>query len=168
MTSWDQLRTTARILLVDDMRATLRLLERMLGKAGYVNVRSTTRADEVLSLYRQERPDLILLDLHMPGVNGLDLLDQLHEEIGPGDYLPIMVVTGDTTHEAKLQALTLGAKDFLVKPVDTIETMLKIRILLETRALFLELARDRLGPDAIRPGQIETGDVPGGSGSGGL
>jgi DNA-binding response OmpR family regulator len=69
-------------------------------------------------------------------------MERLHAELPPRAYLPIMVITADITPEARLRALILGAKDFLHKPIDAVETMLRIRILLETRFLFLALERE--------------------------
>ena len=140
--NWDEIKEAARILIVDDEEANIRLLERMLDQAGFRKVLSTTDPQEVVELHREIRPDIILLDLHMPQMDGLELLEHLQGEIGRQSYLPILVLTADVTPEAKLRALLLGAKDFLTKPIDRVETMLRIRILLETRFLFLSLQGD--------------------------
>ena len=141
--NWEEIVNSARILVVDDEEANLRLLERVLERAGFRNVVSTTDSRQVVELHRTERPDLILLDLHMPDVDGLELLQRLREEIPPRTYLPILVLTADVRPEIRLQALLHGAKDFLTKPLDTVEVMLRIRTLLETRFLFLDLAPPR-------------------------
>jgi signal transduction histidine kinase len=131
----------ARILIVDDEPANVRLLERLLRQGGYANGLGTTDPRQVLSLFAEQRPDLILLDLHMPHLDGFALLDKLRGEI-PGDtYLPIMVLTADITPEAKWRALAAGAKDFLTKPFEQTEVLLRIGNLLETRFLHLDLRR---------------------------
>lgn len=140
--NWEELVQTAKILIVDDEQANVRLLERMLRQGGYQHLTSTADARKALDLYRDLRPDLVLLDLHMPDVSGLEILERLRAELSAETYLPIMVITADATSEAKLQALVLGAKDFLTKPVDIVETMLRIRVLLETRFLVLDLQRE--------------------------
>ena len=140
--SWEDLVRTAKILIVDDEQANVRLLERMLEQGGYEHITSTADARKALELYRTMGPDIVLLDLHMPDLSGLEILEILREEIGPDSYLPIVVITADATPETKLQALVLGAKDFLTKPIDIVETMLRIRVLLETRFLVLNLQRE--------------------------
>jgi len=92
----------------------------------------------VSTLCEAHKPDLILLDLRMPYLSGLELLQKLTAE-SPSEYLPILVLTSDITPEAKQAALRIGAKDFLLKPFDTTEVLLRVRNLLETRALYKEL-----------------------------
>lgn len=135
----DETLKTARILIVDDQEANVRLLERILQHAGYTNLQSTTSARQVLPLYNNTPPDLILLDLRMPHLDGFGVMRQLEPQILPGTYLPILVLTADITAEAKQQALGNGAKDFLTKPFDPTEVLLRIRNLLETRFLHLQL-----------------------------
>jgi hypothetical protein len=88
-------------------------------------------------------PDLVLLDLHMPHVDGFEVLDRIVEETPDGGYVPVLVLTADVTPEAKQRALSRGARDFLVKPLDATETLLRIRNLLETRLLHQDQARAR-------------------------
>lgn len=135
----DETLKKARILIVDDQEANVRLLERILQHAGYTNLQSTTSARQVLPLYNNTPPDLILLDLRMPHLDGFGVMRQLEPQILPGTYLPILVLTADITAEAKQQALGNGAKDFLTKPFDPTEVLLRIRNLLETRFLHLQL-----------------------------
>jgi len=78
------------------------------------------------------RPDIIMLDLHMPKMDGFAVLDALRERCTPGEYLPIVVLTADTTQEAKERALSNGANDFLIKPIERVEVLLRTRNLLET------------------------------------
>ncbi len=130
----------ARILIVDDQEANVRLLEGILKRAaGYHALRSTTDSREVIPLFAEFHPDLILLDLHMPHMDGFAVMEELKKVMAPGVFLPILVLTADVTPEAKQRALAGGAKDFLAKPFDPVEVLLRIKNLLETRFLHLEL-----------------------------
>jgi len=129
----------ARILVVDDEPANVRLLERMLTEAGYRQVRGTTDSRQVLALYGEFQPDLILLDLMMPRLDGIAVIRQL--AIPADVFVPILVLTADATAEAKQRALEAGAKDFLTKPFDRLEVLLRIKNLLDTRHLYLDLER---------------------------
>jgi putative two-component system response regulator len=137
----DTILQESRILIIDDESANIGLLRRVLERAGFTNLQSTMDAREVPALVKASAPDLILLDLWMPHMNGFEVLEQLRPEIGDTTYLPILVVSADITAEAKTRALSRGAKDFLNKPFDLVEVMLRIRNLLETRHLYLELQR---------------------------
>jgi putative two-component system response regulator len=131
---------SARILIVDDEKAYVQLLQRFLESAGYKNVRTTTNPHEVPDLVESFKPDLILLDLRMPEMDGIEVMKQL-EPITSSFYLPILVLTGDITEDAKRRSLSSGARDFLNKPFDLTEVRLRIENLLETRFLHLELRR---------------------------
>lgn len=128
----------ARILIVDDEPANVRLLERLLGRAGYANLVGTTDPRRVPELAEAFDPDLILLDLHMPHRNGFEVLQDLRSRLD-GGYLPVLVMTADLTRETRTRALSGGARDFLTKPMDIVEVELRIRNLLETRFLHLSL-----------------------------
>ncbi len=125
----------ARILVVDDNLSNVRLLERMLHRAGYPNVISTTDPTTVLTAARDDRPDLVLLDLHMPAVSGFEILPALRAMVASDDFLPIVVVTADASRAARDRALDAGATDFITKPFDYSEVVLRVRNLLTTRAL---------------------------------
>jgi putative two-component system response regulator len=129
----------AHILIVDDQRPNVRLLERILEQAGYVAVQGTTEPCQVAELFDKFQPDLVLLDLHMPHMDGFGVMEALSTRIPAGSYFPILVVTADITPEAKRRALSAGARDFLSKPFDTTEVLLRIKNLLETRFLHLQL-----------------------------
>ncbi len=129
----------ARILVVDDEPANVRLLERMLAEGGYRQVKCLTDSRQVLAAYGEFQPDLILLDLMMPHLDGVAVIRQL--EIPEDVFLPILVLTADATSDAKKRALEAGAKDFLTKPFDRLEVMLRIRNLLDTRRLYVDLER---------------------------
>jgi putative two-component system response regulator len=128
----------ARILIVDDEPANVDLLRRLLERAGFSRIDSTNDAREAADRYVKFRPDLILLDLHMPHRDGLEVMDELNQ-IAEASYLPILMLTGDDTQEAKREALSRGAKDFLNKPFHSDEVLLRIGTLLETRFLYLQI-----------------------------
>lgn len=128
-----------RILIVDDEPANVLLLERILSHGGFTNVISTNDSRQTLDLLSTHRADILLLDLHMPHLDGYEILRQIRGEADRDQYLPILVLTADVTPEAKELALTVGATDFLVKPFDPTEALLRVKILLETRLLHLEL-----------------------------
>lgn len=128
----------ARILIVDDEPANVEVLRRMLQRAGFNRLESTNEPREAAALYIKLRPDLILLDLHMPEMDGLEVMDQLNQ-IAEASFLPILMLTGDMTPEARREALSRGAKDFVNKPFNTDEVLLRIRTLLETRFLYLQI-----------------------------
>jgi two-component system NtrC family sensor kinase len=129
----------ARILVVDDEEANVLLVQRVLEDAGYTAITTTTDSREVLDLYRRLTPDLILLDLMMPHLDGLAVLGQLQAEIPSNVYVPVLVLTADATLDAKRRALEAGARDFLTKPFEQFEVLLRIRNLLDMRFLYLAL-----------------------------
>jgi CheY-like chemotaxis protein len=128
-----------RILMIDDEEANLMVLDRLLRRNGYQNLVSTTDPRKALDLFLGGQPDLVLLDLAMPFLDGFEVMQQLQARMQPGGYLPILVLTADVTPEAMKRALAMGARDFLTKPFDPTEVLLRIRNLLETRALYLAL-----------------------------
>lgn len=128
----------ARILIVDDQPANVSLLEDMLGTAGYTRVCSTTDPTEVCALDQQTPFDLILLDLHMPVMDGFEVMEQL-QETHVNDYLPVLVITAQPGH--KVRALQAGAKDFVSKPFDLLELKTRIHNLLLVRLLYQQLDR---------------------------
>ncbi len=136
--------TGAQILIVDDQDVNVLLLEEILREAGYTNVRGVTDSRLALPMVVDVQPDLILLDLHMPHVDGFAFLERMKPLIDEGTYLPILVLTADITQEAKRRTLSMGAKDFLTKPFDTMEVLLRVRNLLETRALHLQLRDENM------------------------
>ena len=128
----------ARVLIVDDDETNVRLLTSMLEQAGYGHVTSTEDSREVRALYIRHRPDLILLDLHMPHLDGYEVMEQLAQVV-EATYLPILVITADLEPDARQKALALGAKDFVSKPFRQAELLWRIRTLLETRFLYLRI-----------------------------
>jgi putative two-component system response regulator len=128
----------ARILIVDDEPGNVDVLKRLLSRTGFARVQSTNDPREAAPLYVKLRPDLILLDLHMPHMDGLAVMDELNQ-LAEASYLPILMLTGDMTPEARREALSRGAKDFVNKPFNSDEVLLRIRTLLETRFLYLQI-----------------------------
>ncbi|MEP7325580.1 MAG: HD domain-containing phosphohydrolase [Gemmatimonadota bacterium] len=131
--------TQARILIVDDEEKNVNVLGRMLASAGYDKVHGITDATRATSAVQEFSPDLILLDLTMPSLDGFGVMEGLKAIIPSESYLPILILTGDIRFEARQRALSSGAKDFLLKPFDMTEVLLRIRNLLETRFLYLLL-----------------------------
>lgn len=129
----------ARILIVDDEQANVRLLERLLLTGGFTDVRGTTDSRNAVALYDEIKPDLVMLDLHMPHIDGFAVLEALKARFEPNEYLPILVLTADISLTAKERALSAGARDFLTKPLERTEVLLRTRNLLETRYLHLAL-----------------------------
>jgi serine phosphatase RsbU (regulator of sigma subunit) len=125
----------AKILVVDDKEANVRLIEGMLRVAGYTSVHSTTDPKAVCELHCKNRYSLILLDLQMPGMDGFQVMEAL-KEIEAGGYLPVLVITAQPDH--KLRALEAGAKDFVSKPFDLAELRARVHNILEVRLLHLE------------------------------
>ena len=124
------------ILMVDDEEANLDLLEALLRSDGYHALTRTTDARRALPLFAEHEPDVVLLDLHMPHKNGFDVLREMREHLPDDDYLPVLMLTADITAQARERALSQGARDFVVKPLDATEVLLRVRNLLETRVLY--------------------------------
>jgi len=131
----------SRILIVDDQVENLRALSAVLELAGYRAIRCLDDSREFLTVFREFSPDLVMLDLHMPHVDGLTAMDQLKTVIAEDDYVPILVLTGDGRSEAKEKALSHGAHDFLSKPLNRAEVRLRVGNLLETRHLHVQLKK---------------------------
>jgi adenylate cyclase len=127
-----------KILIVDDQEANVLLLEQLLRGAGYDSVSSTTNSEKVCELHLVNRYDLILLDLQMPGMDGFQVMENL-KEIEKGGYLPVLVITAQPAH--KLRALKAGAKDFVSKPLDLAEVLLRVHNMLEVRLLHQEATK---------------------------
>jgi two-component system, cell cycle response regulator len=126
----------ASILIVDDQEANVQLLEHMLRDVGYRCITSTMDPHAVCALHRDNRYDLILLDLQMPGMDGFQVMEGL-KEIETDGYLPVLVITAQPGH--KLRALNAGAKDFISKPFDLMEAKTRIHNMLEVRLLYKQL-----------------------------
>ena len=126
---------SARILIVDDEEADIRALEWALRQAKFPNYRSLTDPTKAQQEFEQFQPDLVLLDLHMPELDGFGVLKLLRESAPVGEFLPVLILTGENTSETRIRALATGANDFLGKPIDYTEVMLRIKNLLQIRFL---------------------------------
>ncbi len=134
--------TEAKLLIVDDDPTNLLLLRRTLQWAGYSNVFDADGGEEAIRMFEDVSPDLVILDLHMPGMDGYAVLEEIRRRDKGGAFLPIVAFTADVTREARERALMLGASDFLTKPGEKTEIKLRIHNLLSLRMLQQEL-RDK-------------------------
>jgi len=138
-----------RILVVDDEEANLALLEAILAGTGG-EIRTLDDSRQVEQVFAEFEPDIVLLDLHMPEPDGLEVLRRLRSARNALGYLPVIMLTGDTRNVARNSALILGADDFLTKPLDRDEVVLRVRNLLRNRELYIELARANLALEQKR------------------
>lgn len=128
----------AKVLIVDDQEISVRLLEEILRKAGYQNITCVCDSREAAETYRELKPDAFVLDLHMPYLDGFQVMTQLRETQG-SDYLPILVLTQLENRDLRYLALESGAKDFLNKPYDRVEVLVRIRNIIEVHMLHRRL-----------------------------
>jgi putative two-component system response regulator len=152
----------ARVLLVDDQELNLRVLKQTLERAGLGNITVTTDPFAVAPLVALHTPDLIVVDLHMPYLDGFAVMEGLRPQLDDAGYLPVLVLTADVTDEARRRALESGARDFLTKPIDPIEVILRTRNLLETRMLYLELEHQNAELERrvlVRTAQVEAAQL---------
>jgi cyclic di-GMP phosphodiesterase len=142
---------TMRILIVDDQAFNIAVISGVLREAGYQDIISTRDPRSVPEVCAAERPDLVLLDFHMPGMTGLDVLDSISDLVLGPESLPVLMVTSDPTAQRRYDCLAAGARDFLTKPIDQIELLLRVRTHLVTHALQRRAERraDELD-DAVR------------------
>lgn len=148
-----------KILVVDDEPANIALLEATLADNGYARVKSVTDSRLAVETYKTFQPDLVMLDLMMPHIDGFGILDSLRSEVND-IFLPVIVLTADANEDTKLRALRSGATDFLLKPFDQIEVLLRIGNLLETRHVHIQLDTQRAAfEDALRARSLELRDA---------
>jgi putative two-component system response regulator len=139
-----------KILVIDDEPANTALLEALLVSTGFTNVRSVIDSREAVQICKNFDPDLVLLDLMMPHVDGFAVLASLRSEVGDA-FLPVVVLTADVSEKTKVRALRASATDFLTKPFDQTEVVVRITNLLETRRLHRLLDNQRAAfEDAVR------------------
>src|ERR1700694_962358 len=131
---------SSRVLIVDDSEDDVEMLQRFLAGEDTV-IRGLTDSTQTERVFDEFEPDIILLDLHMPHPDGLEILRRLRNARQRLGFLPVVVLTGDVGQIARNNALDLGADDFLTKPLDRKEVVLRVRNLLSTRRLHVELAR---------------------------
>ena len=138
----DQLKK-ARILIIDDELAIVGLLENILKEEGYKNLSETNDPQVGVAMFTDYRPDLILLDLHMPHQDGYQILRMLRKLVPANAFLPVIIITSDRTPDSCRRALALGATDFIFKPFDISEATLRIRNVLQIRGLHRQLQSER-------------------------
>ena len=125
----------SKILIVDDRTANIVFLRVLFQREGFKQVISTTYSKEAIPLVKKENPDIILLDLMMPYMDGFGVMEQLKSTIAKDEFLPVLVLTADNNKEARSKALSEGAMDFLIKPLDATEVIQRTKNLLHTRHL---------------------------------
>ena len=141
----------ARLVVVDDEPANLELLEHVLARAGYRELVSTTDPARAVELCEESQPDLLLLDLHMPGLDGFAVLDRLGSLRTGDGHFPVLVLTADTTMESRRRALAAGASDVVVKPIDTVEVVMRVGNLVAMHRLQAALREEKtVLEDAVR------------------
>lgn len=160
MTSTDEWRLEGRILVVDNDEAVVRALQRLFRRAGYAEPIGVTDPRQTREVIAAEHPDLLILDLVMPQMDGFTVMGQVTADLEPGEYFPILVLTGDDDPLIRQRALAAGAKDFLGKPFDPAEAEARVRNLLQTRFLTDNLARERDSlEDRVRERTAELADT---------
>ena len=141
--------SAARIMIVDDQEMHTRLLRTILQMSGFRNVTTCNDPREAVATFDRVRPDIVLLDLMMFPIDGFTVMRQIQDRVGADDEIPIVFLTADVNPEHRHRALEQGAKDFLSKPFDHDEVVLRIRNLLETRFLYLRLAEMAEGVESL-------------------
>src|SRR3954463_8511164 len=121
---YDQQIRDARVLILDDAVANLALLENVLRRLGFKQVRALADARELFTVMADWPPDLLILDLAMPHVSGFEILELLRSEKAGQEMMPVLVLTAESDPAAKRKALALGATEFLLKPFDSSEIVL--------------------------------------------
>jgi signal transduction histidine kinase/DNA-binding response OmpR family regulator len=139
-----------RIQLIDDEQLNIELLTAFLEEDGFRHLAATRDPREAVAQFDSFRPDLVLLDLHMPYLDGIAVMEALAGRRAADDWVPILVLTADITPESRLRALRAGANDFLTKPLDAGEVLLRIRNLLATRVLYTQQQAARVRAEADR------------------
>ncbi len=151
-----------KIVILDDEDAQILILESALKRAGFQNLYAFSSPRMMLDVLEAEQPDLLILDLHMPGIGGLEVMQTLKQHLLPGVFFPILVLTADNRPQTKEEALGAGAKDFLTKPFSATEVLLRVKNLLETRLFYLELQHQKKNLEGLvekRTSQLEQAHV---------
>ena len=129
----------ARLLIIDDNPDNVLLMTHVLRSANYSFIEGVTDSRLALDAVRRFDPDLVLLDLRMPGLDGFEVLAQIHQTLAADVFLPVLIITSEPGKEPRKRALSLGATDFLERPFEIFDVLLRVRNLLQTRFLHLEL-----------------------------
>ncbi len=130
-------------MIVDDQESNSLLLEKLLRVYGFTNIKALFDSRDVVALYNDYQPDLLLLDYRMPYLDGFEVMELLNNVKGE-DYLPVIMITAQDDHEHRIKGLELGAKDFIGKPFDHTEVMMRIQNMLEIRLLHNQVKRYNL------------------------
>ncbi|HEY2124779.1 MAG TPA: response regulator [Chthoniobacterales bacterium] len=138
-----ELTKNARIIVVDDEPMNIDLFGAILRDAGYENQLMITDSRQAVSLFANDNPDLVLLDLHMPFQDGYEVLQSLRYLVPAEAFLPILVLTADVTVETRRRALAAGATDFLSKPFDVVEMTLRIETMIRLRYLYRQMLQEK-------------------------
>ncbi len=133
----------AKILIVDDNILNVQILKKILTEAGYFNLYLTTDSTKAPLMYKEINPDLVLLDFNMPQLNGIEVMAEMKAQ-NPQGYLPILMITSEEDENLRAKAFQAGAKDFLKKPYDRLEVVLRSRNLIEVRLLYNQVKTDNL------------------------
>lgn len=136
-TSWEF--PNAKILVIDDTEQNLNLARQVLLFAGYNEIRTLQDSRKAVEAITCDGPDIVLLDLHMPYYDGFEILEKVQKKMSPESFVPILVCSSDTSNEARERALKLGANDFILKPYDQTEMLLRVRNFLRMRFMHLAL-----------------------------
>lgn len=138
----------ATLLIVDDNPSSIKFLEAILGMGGYSRVHSLSDPYKAADVYRELKPDVVLLDLKMPGLDGFQVME-LFKEVDRSGFMPVLMLTSEESKEIKFQALQLGVKDFLTKPFERLEVLVRIKNLIETHYLYQSLQEQNRNLDEI-------------------
>ena len=138
----------ANILIVEDEKINRIVLQRILISGGFHNIRALPNATRLIRHYQAFHPDLLILDLHMPKVSGFDVMHALRK-LYPDDYLPILVISADNDNKLHLRALSSGARDFLSKPYNPPQVLLRSRNVIETKLLHIEIKNKNMDLERI-------------------
>lgn len=147
----------AKVMIVDDEPTNIKVVQRLLQLDGFSRFVTTTNASAAVALCEDEQPDVVLLDLMMPRVSGLEILTQIRSDARL-HLTPVIILTAATDRETKLQALELGATDFLGKPVDPSELVPRVRNILAIKVYQNRLqgySRDLAEAVRLRTAQLE-------------
>lgn len=131
-TDFDQDPLNSNILIVDDDPLNVDVLEEILKENDYASVKTTTDPFEAVELFEKNDYDLILLDILMPGMDGFEVIEKF-KEIAPDLSIPILVLSALSDQQTRLKALSSGARDYLIKPFNPAEVLVRIRNLLDVR-----------------------------------
>jgi len=127
-----------KILIIDDELGNVQIFERVLRGAGFSNIASITDSLKAVETYKKFRPDLILLDLKMPNLDGFGVMDAL-KKVDTAAYLPILVLTAQRDQPTRRKAIKYGAKDFISKPFEMTEALTRVRNMLKVSLLQNEI-----------------------------